>query len=59
MPGLNDAQIRCFNLILALIEPKKPLIVAGRSFGPLLDVLPDYEERLFMTEADALKMAER
>lgn len=59
LPGLNEAQVRCFNLILALIEPKKPLIVAGRSFGPLLDVLPDYEERLFMTEADALKMAER
>lgn len=59
MPGMNDAQVRCFNLILSLVEPKKPLIVAGRSFGPLLDVLPDYEERLFMIEADALKMVSR
>lgn len=55
MAGLNEPQVRCFNLILALIEPKKPLIVAGRSYGPLLGELPDYEDRLFLTETDALK----
>lgn len=60
MPGLNDPQIRCFNIILSLIEPKKALIVAGRSYGPLLSGLPEsYEERLFLTEVDALKMVSR
>lgn len=56
MPGLNDPQIRCLMLILSMIEPKEALIVAGRSYGPLLSALPDdYAERLFFTDADAIK----
>jgi len=59
LPELNDSHLRCFNLVLSMIEPKKAYIIAGRSYGPLLNVLPDsYADLLFLSEPDALKVIE-
>lgn len=55
LPNMNDPQLRMFKLISDAIHPKKPVVVAGRSYGPMLGVLHDYEERLFITEEDALE----
>ncbi|MFO1525454.1 MAG: response regulator [Turneriella sp.] len=59
LPNLNDPQLRMFQLICKALEPKKPLIVAGRSYGPLIGVIPDFESRLFITEEDALDFLSR
>ncbi|HRP69632.1 MAG TPA: response regulator [Turneriella sp.] len=55
LPNMTAPQLRMFKLITSAIFPKKPLIVAGRSYGPLLGELSDYEDRLFITEEDALE----
>ncbi len=55
LPNLSEPQLRMFGLISDAIQPKKPVVVAGRSYGPMLGVLQDHEERLFITEEDALE----
>lgn len=54
LPNMNEPQVRMFKLIIDAIEPKKPLIVAGRSYGPLVAVLADYDSQLYLIEEDAL-----
>lgn len=55
IPNMSEPQIGMFRLIAQAIKPKEPIVVAGRSYGPLLNVLQDHEERLFITEEDALE----
>lgn len=55
IPNMGEPQLGMFRLISGAIAPKKPIIVAGRSYGPLLSLLHDHEERLFITEEDALE----
>lgn len=55
LPNMNEPQVRMFKLIIDAIEPKKPLIVAGRSYGPLVAALADYDSQLFLIEEDALE----
>jgi CheY-like chemotaxis protein len=59
LPNMNEPQLRMFNLIADALQPKRPVVVAGRSYGPMLGVLHDYEERLFITEEDALEYLNR
>lgn len=55
LPGLAEAELKIFKQLLAVFAPKKPLVVAGRSYGPLIDVVTDFESTLFITEDDALE----
>ncbi len=55
LPNMNEPQVRMFKLIIDGVEPKKPLIVAGRSYGPLVAVLADYDSQLYLIEEDALE----
>lgn len=55
LPNMSGPQLGMFGLIAGAIAPKKPVIVAGRSYGPLIALIPDFESRLFITEEDALE----
>lgn len=59
LPNMNEPQLRMFKLISDAIEPKKPVVVAGRSYGPMLGIFQDHEERLFITEEDALEFLDQ
>lgn len=55
LPTFEEKHMKIFNAMSKTLAPKKPLIVAGRSYGPLLQLMQDYEERLFIVEDDALE----
>lgn len=55
LPDLSEPQVRMFKLITDAIAPKLPLIVAGRSYGPLVAVLSDLDAQLYLVEEDALE----
>lgn len=55
LPNMNEPQVRMFKLIIDSVEPKKALIVAGRSYGPLVAVLADYDSQLYLIEEDAIE----
>ncbi len=55
LPNMNEPQVRMFKIILDAVEPKKALIVAGRSYGPLVSGLADHDSRLYLIEEDALE----
>jgi CheY-like chemotaxis protein len=55
LPGLAEPQMETFTRLLSLFAPKRPLVVAGRSYGPLVEVMSDFESTLFITEDDALE----
>ena len=55
LPNMSDPQLRMYKLIADAIVPKKPVVVGGRSYGPLLGIFHDHEDRLFITEEDALE----
>jgi hypothetical protein len=41
--------------MVKVFEPKAPLVAAGRSYGPLINAVEDFESNLFITEDDALE----
>ncbi len=55
LPGLTADQITTFQKLIQIFLPKHPLVVAGRSYGPLINVMNDFESELFITEDDALE----
>lgn len=55
LPTFEERHMKIFRAMSQALAPKKPLIVAGRSYGPLLQLMQDYEERLFIVEDDALE----
>lgn len=55
IPNMSEPQIGMYRIIAQAIKPKDPIVVAGRSYGPLLGLFNDHEERLFITEEDALE----
>ncbi|MBS0617493.1 MAG: response regulator [Spirochaetes bacterium] len=55
LPDMNEPQVRMFKVVLSATEPKTPLIVAGRSYGPLTSLLGETDAQLFLIEDDALE----
>ncbi|MBN8219941.1 MAG: response regulator [Spirochaetes bacterium] len=55
VPNFGPAQAEPLRYISEILEPKLPLIIGGRNFGPLLPMVHDVQKRLFMHEADAMK----
>jgi CheY-like chemotaxis protein len=56
VPEFGIAQAEPLRLISQLVEPKLPLIIGGKNFGPLMPFIHNPQSRLFMNEGDALKM---
>lgn len=54
VPAFGPTQIEPFKIITDLMEPRQPIIVAGKNFGPLMPVIRDIQSRLFMNEEDAM-----
>ena len=55
LPGFDDDKLATFRKLIQIFQPKSPLVVAGRSYGPLINVVDDFESKLFITEDDALE----
>jgi len=53
--AFSDAELEIFLMLTDMILPKQPMVVAGRSYGPLLPIFSTHESDLFITENDALE----
>lgn len=59
LPAMNEPQARIFKIVLDAIEPKKALIIAGRSYGTLAASLDLVESQLFLIEDDVLEFLQK
>jgi len=55
VPTFGPLQAEPLSLISQILEPKQAIIVAGKNYGPLIPMIYDFQSRLFLNEADAMK----